>query len=479
MASDSFRELFEAASEAMVGVGASGGITLFNSRAEEIFGYVEEEILGELIEVLIPDLLCDVHAENRINLMRYGGQRRMGQGRDLVARKKDGSEFPVEVGLGSVEAHAGTVVLAIVADITQRKQTEDALRESQELYRKLFESAPVGIGIADLQGNLIAFNEAMLQPGGYTKADIERIKNVANLYVSLEARDEALSLAGRQGYLSKHEVLFKRMDGSAYDALLSLIPVTHGGEGGWLALVEDVTERKRAEAQLRSADKLATLGMVVSGVSHEVSNPLTGVKGLVDLLLRQPLDAAIERDLHVIQQQIDRAIHPLKNLLVFSREHETEKDIVSLNDVIEAAIELHAYQLETSNIEIHRNLAPNLPTTLADPNQVQQLLLNLILNAEQAMFQTRGHGTLSVTSRAVEDEIVQLIVADDGPGIAVEHLAKVFDPFFTTKSVGEGTGLGLSICYGIVKEHGGDIWVESTLGKGAAFTVEIPITLDS
>ena len=233
-----------------------------------------------------------------------------------------------------------------------------------------------------------------------------------------------------------------------------------------------------AQEQLVQSEKLAAIGTLVSGVAHEVNNPLTGVLGRVDLLLREEPEEVLRGDLKVIQHETKRAVRTVQNLLSFAREHKAEKSYMSINEALESILDLRAYHLRVNNIELHTDLHPDVPWTMADPHQLQQVFLNLINNAEQAMGEARGQGALSVATRHIDNNIC-VTFQDDGPGIPEHMLTQVFDPFFTTKPVGKGTGLGLSICFGIIREHGGEIRVASQLGKGTTFTVELPVIAES
>ena len=230
---------------------------------------------------------------------------------------------------------------------------------------------------------------------------------------------------------------------------------------------------RTTQQQLIQAEKLAAVGTLISGVAHEINNPLGNILGRVQLLQRAAGDDESKRDLQTVRDECERAIRIVRNLLSFTREHMPETTLVSLNDVIDQVLELRAYELKVSNIELKKNFGADLPQIHADPHQLQQVFLNLVINAEQAMTAAHGRGSLSITTKRVGDTL-QVVVADDGPGIPDELISQIFNPFFTTKDVGAGTGLGLSVCYGIVKEHGGQMRVESEQQKGTTFTVELP-----
>lgn len=236
-----------------------------------------------------------------------------------------------------------------------------------------------------------------------------------------------------------------------------------------------VADLKQVQTQLLQTEKMSALGMLVSGVAHELNNPLTSVVGYTQLLLSSEPDAERRRMLGRVASEAERAGRIVQNLLTFSRKHKSEKQPTDINEVLDQVLDLRAYELHVSNVELVRRLSPGLPSVVVDRHQIQQVFLNLLTNAEHAVKHVPRRGRLVVETRE-HDGRIRVVVSDNGHGISSDNLGKVFLPFFTTKEVGQGTGLGLSICYGIVQEHGGTIDVESRDGEGASFVVEIPAT---
>ena len=250
------------------------------------------------------------------------------------------------------------------------------------------------------------------------------------------------------------------------------------------ALVRDVSERRKLEDQTRDlyhqllqAEKLAALGQTISGVAHELNNPLATILTWAERLSQRPLDDNTKRGVDTILSESERAARIVRNLLTFARKRQTTRSMVDLNDVVRQTLALRAYEQRITNLRIFDALSKNIPQVFADAHQIQQVLLNLIINAEQAMLAANGHGTLTVRSwHDMERESVVLEINDDGPGIPDDVQSKIFDPFFTTKEVGKGTGLGLTVAYAIVQEHGGRIRLASRPGNGASFYVELPVS---
>jgi two-component system NtrC family sensor kinase len=246
---------------------------------------------------------------------------------------------------------------------------------------------------------------------------------------------------------------------------------------GSIHVAKDISNEKLLQQQLIQSEKLSAIGELISGIAHELNNPLTGVMGYSQLLqLRKDLDDRAKESLLKINNLALRCQKIVQNLLSFARKQKPERTLSDINDILEKTVELRGYEFQVNNIEICRELDRNLPKTIADAHQLQQVFLNILTNAEQAMLESHGKGLLTIRTRA-DDQKSRIIVEimDDGPGIPESYLTRIFDPFFTTKEVGKGTGLGLSLSYGMIKEHGGNIYARSRLGDGSTFVIELPI----
>jgi two-component system NtrC family sensor kinase len=267
--------------------------------------------------------------------------------------------------------------------------------------------------------------------------------------------------------------VFRHKDGSPREIIMNTIPLSDKDEmRGYLVTARDVTEKKYLERKLLRAEKLASIGELASGVAHELNNKLVPVLAYADLMTDTVTDEKDLKMLHKIKESAIGAKKVIQSLLKFSRQEKLEKGPVNVNALISDAVEVYGWKFKSECIEVTLNLSPEIPVTVADGQQLQQVFINIIKNARQAMGAEGG--TLTVETRPVGGRYIEMEFTDDGPGIPKEIADKIFDPFFTTKDVGEGTGLGLSICYGIIEEHGGEITVTSRPGK-TAFVIRLPI----
>lgn len=243
-------------------------------------------------------------------------------------------------------------------------------------------------------------------------------------------------------------------------------------------LESTVDTLKTTQAQLIQSEKLSGIGEFVAGVAHELNNPLTSVMGFSELLQRADTDPQHKRYLDMVHKSALRCQKIVQNLLSFARRHKPERKLSNINELVEGAAEILQYQMRTSNIEVVMRLDPHLPKAMVDPHQLQQVFLNIINNARQAIEAHQPQGYVRISSE-IAGQNVRVIFQDNGPGIPEANLSKVFDPFFTTKEAGKGTGLGLSLCYGIVKDHGGSITIRSRPGEGATFIIELPLAAET
>ena len=303
-------------------------------------------------------------------------------------------------------------------------------------------------------------------------------------FVDPQVRSALLERLGRDGAVADFLLRLRRADGAPVwvEVTAHAEPHPHTGALQVDALLRDVSERKKLENQARDlyhqllqAEKMAVLGQTISGVAHELNNPLASILTWAERLARKPAAEGVRQGLETILHEAERAARIVRHLLTFARKRHTTRSTVDVNHVTRETLALRQHEQRAVNVVVVDGLAAGLPHVFADPHQLQQVILNLIINAEQAMVSANGRGTLVVrTWHDAERDVVLLEIADDGPGVPEEVLPQIFDPFFTTKAVGKGTGLGLTVAYAIIQDHGGRISAESAAGSGAVFRIELP-----
>jgi PAS domain S-box-containing protein len=359
-------------------------------------------------------------------------------------------------------------------------------------FARLFEAVHEGVFIGTISADrtaTIAANPHLKLIFGYAteapEGDVRPFDR--ERFVDPQARVALIERLTTDGSVSDYLLRLRRADGNPVWMELTAHADAPGDDGSIRieGLIRDVSERKKLDDetrdlyhQLLQAEKMAALGQTISGVAHELNNPLATILSWAERLSqRATLDEGLRRGLETILSESERAARIVRNLLTFARKRQTTRAMVDVNQVVRETLALRAYEQRMTNIAVINALAAGLPQVFADGHQVQQVLLNLVINAEQAMLAANGRGTLVVrTWHNMEQESVVLEINDDGPGIPDDLQPKIFDPFFTTKEVGKGTGLGLTVAYAIVQEHGGRIRLESRPNAGASFYVELPVS---
>ena len=349
---------------------------------------------------------------------------------------------------------------------------------SEEKLRQVYESVTDGISVIDLEGIITETNQRTVEMHGFSSKNELLGKSVFELLAPREHKRMAANLKKdiKEGAISGVEYTLLRADGFEFPGELStyILKDAQGNLFGHITITKDITKQKQQNERLMSADRLASLGELAAGTAHEINNPLTSVIVLSQLLMEKGIPNDIREDLKLINNEAQRAANVARNLLAFGGKHTPVKQLDQINCIIEDVLELRAYEHKATNINVERHLEPNLPEIMVDYFQMQQVFMNIIINAEYFMTEAHGRGTLTITTEK-HNGAVRISIADDGPGILQENLNRIFDPFFTTKECGKGTGLGLSICHRIVTEHGGQIYISSQLGKGATIFIELPI----
>ena len=371
-----------------------------------------------------------------------------------------------------VETIAGYVAVALdnAQLYTSLEQKALEIARLKDFSENIVESLNVGVLAVDLSGIVESWNTRMEQLFGVARQDAvgQQLRSLLpeSLSSEIDARVDQEQVTGIYKQRLHHQ-------GKVLTVNVSITPlVSKSGERiGRLLLLDDVTQRERMEEQMSQTEKLTSLGLLAAGVAHEVNTPLAVISNYIQMLAKQmpegdPRQSIIEK----IVKQTFRASEIVNNLLNFSRTGAGEVADIDVNRVVEETLSLVAHPLKTSQIQVVKQLGPTLPAVRGSANKLQQVFLNLFLNARDAM---PGGGMLEVRT-AAHNGSVEIEVVDTGAGIPREHIHRIFDPFFTTKASGRGTGLGLSVSYGIIKEHAGKIEVRSTPNKGTSFRLEFP-----
>ena len=459
-----------------------GVITWCNDRVEEIYGYTKDELVGKKVGFLFPEGVS--HAEFLKKASAAIRERGFLLGTGSIKRK-DGSKVDIDYSISLIPGEGPIELVAVGRDVTDRKQAEDRLKESEAKYSRLVEAASEGIWSIDTEHRTTYMNPRMAEMLGYRVEDIIG-RNADDFIVADELPNHKEQMELRHtGKSAKYERRFKRADGSTLYCFVSAVADhdEYGRFRGSFGMFTDITERKQAEEKRKEmeqkaaiASRLAAVGEMAAGIAHEINNPLTSVIGYSELLEhRTDLPADIKEDIKIINDGSQRVKDIVNRMLTFARQTKPMKSSVSITELIDNTLELRGYALRTANIEVIRDYEPDLPWLTIDPSQMQQVILNITVNAEYAMKKANSRGTLTITARKAGDR-VQISFKDDGPGMTKEIQTRLFQPFFTTKEPSEGSGLGLSLSRAIILEHGGTIVVESKPGQGATFIIELPIT---
>ena len=463
-------EIVAALADAVVVTGVDRHVFTANRAAAALFGRPLDDLPGTPIDDLVASAERE-HVAEREHLAVEGEAQRYET--KIVAATGEERTVAVSTTPLVVEGELlGTV--ATLRDVTEQKRAQETLARSEARYRNLFESASDAIATFDANGRFTTFNHAAEIISGYRREEL-----LGQWFAPMLPDDElpkALghfqkALAGETGLF---ETNFHRKDGE-----VRTIQVTYSTpqlDEEVLCVIRDVTDQKMLQEQLIQSEKMSAIGQLVSGVAHELNNPLAGISAFAQLLLsekRFPPDQRTAAEM--IYAEARRASRIVQNLLTFARQHKPERTPTSVNQVLDDTLELRGYELRVRGIDVQRDYDEQVAETMADAHQLQQVFLNLITNAEQAMERAeRDQQRLTVRTRRTAD-IIRIEVEDTGPGIPPNLLERIFNPFFTTKPTGSGTGLGLSISLGIVREHEGRIWAENAPHGGARFVIELPI----
>jgi PAS domain S-box-containing protein len=364
--------------------------------------------------------------------------------------------------------------IALAMDVQLLGEGERRQHDRERMLATALATMDQPVFVLSLDRRVLYANDAAVREYGYTLDELTAmsIDLLVASAVPMRAGDDT-SRTPTNVVLAEH--VHRRRDGSQFPATvgLSFIRQDDGAPIGHVLSVRNLTDERRIAEQLRQSEKLAALGELVAGVAHELNNPLAGISAFAQLLLEEHLDEDQRESARLIKREADRAVTVIRDLLLFSRKAGPSNLPLDLNALIQLTLRLRAYSLRSSGVEVVTQLDPALPELAGDDQKIQQVLLNLIVNAEYAMRRAAVRRLVIRTTRDADTAVAE--VSDTGTGMSDETLQRVFEPFFTTKPAGEGTGLGLSVSYGIIEAHGGTISVESAPGRGTTFRIVLPI----
>jgi len=475
-----FTELFETLQEGIYIVTPEDEILDANPALVRILGHDSKaELLSRKVSDIFPDRELRKVIRQEVDLQPVLA------GREITLRRKDGTLITCLNTAAAVRDPTGKIVRyqGALMDITERREIERRLHKQQEFAHRLVDSFPDLILVLDTEANYTFVSPRCQEVLGYAGEEISELKLGARAHPEDQPKLMALYrdiIAGRQHFASL-QVRIRHKQGEWRKIFFNFSPLFDEGEKieGVVLSGRDVTDLKRLEEQLIQAEKLAAMGQMLAGVAHELNNPLTAILGVTELVReREGLDESMKRQLDLTHRQARRAARIVQNLLEFSRPASPQKKAIDLSTIIERTLQLHEHSLRRNQVQVDFTPRTDLPPIVGDANQLIQVFLNLISNAEQAIREVRESGRIQIRlARAGENVVVT--VQDDGVGISPEAMPKLFDPFYTTKRPGGGTGLGLSICLSIAREHGGTIQAEPLPGGGSAFSVYLPAVLES
>jgi PAS domain S-box-containing protein len=464
--------LMDNISEAVISTDLNASILSWNKAAENIYGWKQEEVLGKrLFEVL---QICSLTGKSMLGLSKQLEEKGVWKG-DSYHRRRDGTVLNVYSSICRIKDGSGKAIgnVGIYRNITEQKKAEEKLCLAAQEWRTTFDSITDMIFIQDREGKLLRMNRA------FSNA----IHKLPQELIGLPSYDVIPGIKGtpldwryQKPPVTKTPLtiaFFEPSLGIDIEGSSSPVLAENGELLGSVNVLRDVTEHKKFAEKLMLTDRLATIGELAAGVAHELNNPLTSIIGFSQLVLDEEASPEIIDDLKIINSESQRAARIVKSLLTFGRKHQPVKQLNQINDCINEVLSLRAYEHKCRNIKVISQLDHKLAPLMFDYFQMQQVFINLIVNAEFFMSQAHNGGNLTVKTE-ITGGMIRTSVADDGTGITPENLKHLFNPFFTTKEVGKGTGLGLAICHGIVSEHGGNIYAQSEPGKGATFVVELP-----
>jgi two-component system NtrC family sensor kinase len=480
---EDFKRLFEHMATGIFVSSKEGKFLNANQALLDMLGYDSKE---EFLNIDLPQDLY-VRSEDRGTFQKMMERDGRVIDYEVEFKCKDGSTIPILLtGHARYDRQENIIGYeGMNVDLTQRKLMEKELREAYDFMNKIVQSSPDSITATDMKGNILIWNQAAEETLGYTASEVIGKMNISKIYPEGVARKVMQMLRrdeyGGSGRLTSYPMVYVRRDGEVVEGNLSaaIIYDANGKEIASVGSFVDLRDRLEMERALRDtqeqllqSEKLAAMGRLTSQIAHELNNPLYGIMNTLELLKTEiSPDNRRRKILEMALSETVRLSDLLRNMLSFSKPDQEERRPVEINSVLDEILLLHEKQLKENDINIAATFAEGLGLVNASKNQLRQVFLNMVANARDAM---PDGGTLTVATSGDSDKVL-IEIADTGTGIRKEHIDKIFDSFFTTKGEVKGVGLGLSVCYGFIKDHGGEIDVNSQEGVGTTFTITLPV----
>jgi PAS domain S-box-containing protein len=473
-----YRELFDNIQEGLFFATPEGQFLDVNDAMVRMLGYESRE---ELLRADVSAHLYPTRAAKE-RLVRTIAERGALRNYEETLRRKDGSLLHTLQNINAVRDPQGRIVQirGLMLDVTEQKMFQSQLQRERDFNQKILNTTQSMILVLDTAG-LISYANRRCFEAGYRQEELIGHR-LGRLVENSHQQDfeAALQTTAHGQQVENLELRVKRSDGSMGYFSVSLSPSRDESNqvNSVVVVMTDITDAVLLQAKLAHTEKMATIGRLVSGVAHEVNNPLAAILGFTDLLLEDPqVPASAREELQIILRETQRTKEIVQGLLSFARQRPAQREPMQINAILRQTIRLRSYDFSSHGVEVTEEFNENLQMAVGDPQQLQQVFLNILNNAYDAIQESGNHGKIRIRTRQTTD-FVEVAFIDNGTGVSeTEH---IFDPFFTTKPAGKGTGLGLSICYGIVRAHGGEILCWNNEGEsGSTFVVRLPIATDS
>jgi len=473
-----YRELFDSIQEGLFFATPEGRFLDVNDAMVRMLGYASRD------ELLRSDVSPHLYPapEVRERFLTALEEKGVLRNYEETLRRKDGTLLHTLQNITAVRDPQGRIVQirGLMLDVTEQKSFQAQLQRERDFNQKILNTTQSMILVLDTAG-LISYANRRCYEAGYQERELIGHRLVDWVESSQQADFEAALETTANGHQVENlELRAKRSDGSMGHFSISLSPMRdeQNAVNSVVVVMTDITDAVLLQVKLAHSEKMATIGRLVSGVAHEVNNPLAAILGFTDLLLENPeVPRSAQEDLRIILQETQRTKDIVQDLLSFARQRPVQRELVQVHGVLRQTIKLRSYDFASHGVEVTEEFEEALPPALGDVQQLQQVFLNILNNAYDAVQETGRRGQIKIHARR-QGEMIEVAIADNGTGIT--DTQRIFDPFYTTKQAGKGTGLGLSICYGIVRAHGGEIQCfNNEDAAGSTFVVRIPVATES